>query len=216
MPLSIDTLVVDSIALLHKYLKPLQALEKMLICFGLSGGDGVESVILSLCVDMDNKPFYLYLHIAQETPGQCLGEGLIILNGISKSSLFSISVVFSSCMNLPDKLITAWVSGGYLEPHLTDGIRMALLKPHRHVHEGKLPRPASVGTNLLAVHATGLGGSSVSLQSMESYASGKGKGPQYWPNISNTLVDQWHNHVTSYWSAGVVQERSKGGRTALD
>ncbi|XP_059143342.1 electroneutral sodium bicarbonate exchanger 1-like [Physella acuta] len=73
--------------------------------------------------------------------------------------------------SLIEKLVSAWVQGGYIDRALENGLKLALHKPHRHVHEGKIPRPVSVGSNLLAVKERGLAGSSVSLQSLESYAS---------------------------------------------
>ncbi|GFN99924.1 electrogenic sodium bicarbonate cotransporter 1 [Plakobranchus ocellatus] len=72
--------------------------------------------------------------------------------------------------SLVDKLTLSWVQGGYLDRAYEDAIRLALRKPHRHVHERKLPRPVS-GSNLLAVRERGLGGSSVSLHSLESHAT---------------------------------------------
>ncbi|XP_012935776.1 electrogenic sodium bicarbonate cotransporter 1 isoform X2 [Aplysia californica] len=79
--------------------------------------------------------------------------------------------------SIVDKLTSSWIQDGYLDRRHEDGIKMALMKPHRHVHERKLPRPASVGTNLLAVRDRGMGGSTVSLQSLESYASGRDNSP---------------------------------------
>ncbi|CAL1547547.1 unnamed protein product, partial [Lymnaea stagnalis] len=58
--------------------------------------------------------------------------------------------------SLIDKLTSAWIQGGYLDRSLENGLKLALHKPHRHVHEGKMPRPVSVGSNLLAVKERGL------------------------------------------------------------
>ncbi|RUS84579.1 hypothetical protein EGW08_007674 [Elysia chlorotica] len=72
--------------------------------------------------------------------------------------------------SLVDKLTSAWIQSGYLDRSHEEAIRVALRKPHRHVHERKLPRPVS-GSNLLAVRERGLGGSSVSLHSLESHVT---------------------------------------------
>ncbi|KAK3789928.1 hypothetical protein RRG08_004040 [Elysia crispata] len=72
--------------------------------------------------------------------------------------------------SLVDKLTTSWIQSGCLDRSQEEAIRVALRKPHRHVHERKLPRPVS-GSNLLAVRERGLGGSSVSLHSLESHVT---------------------------------------------
>ncbi|GFS15347.1 anion exchange protein [Elysia marginata] len=76
--------------------------------------------------------------------------------------------------SLVDKLTSTWIQSGYLDRTHEDAIRVALKKPHRHVHERKMTRPVS-GSNLLAVRDRGLSGSSVSLQSLESHATDNGK-----------------------------------------
>ncbi|KAK0067215.1 electroneutral sodium bicarbonate exchanger 1-like isoform X1, partial [Biomphalaria pfeifferi] len=69
------------------------------------------------------------------------------------------------------KMTSGWVQSGYIDKTMEIGLKAALHKPHRHVHEGKIARPLSVGSNLLAVQERGLSGSSVSLQSLESFVS---------------------------------------------
>ena len=66
-----------------------------------------------------------------------------------------------------DKLVSAWVAEGYLDRGKEAGIKMALNKPHKHVHDYKMP--AHGVSNLLTIKEAGQIGSSVSLQSIEKY-----------------------------------------------